>query len=267
LEDHNVSIHDLHHGNKVCNHTSMSEKNLPSTDIPKPPAPPEDWSDLFNLTEEQITYIYGQFPGFNDAARRLLFNSIRAISKERNKAQTDPLTELGNRASMKAWADEHYKPTEKTYIAIALDLNYFKALNDTFGHGAGDSALVVFSQKLLSTFRFKPRETTGEDARKKYYSEDGLFVRPGGDEFVVVLPIDGDGDVVSITKLLAGRIDENLRVDYEDIESELHASGQENFTPVTAKSGIAVTYVDNPISFEALLKEADMKLREIASSR
>ncbi len=245
----------------------MSEKVINSADMLDLPAPPEDWSNLLELSREQIVDMYAQFPGFNAVASGVLLNSIDAVRKERHKAQTDPLTELGNRASMKAWADEHYKPTQKAYIAIAFDLNFFKALNDAFGHGAGDSALVVFSQKLLNTFRFRPRETSGEDSRKKYYSEDGLFVRPGGDEFVAVLPIDGDSDVESITELLAGRMDENLRVDYEDIKASLHTSGRENFTPVTVKYGIAVTDVDGPITFEALLMEADMELRKVASSR
>jgi diguanylate cyclase (GGDEF)-like protein len=245
----------------------MNEKTHSFAEGSELPPSPHDWSNMLALTREQVVDIYSQFPGFNAVASGVLLNSIDAVRKERNKAQTDALTELGNRASMKAWADEHYRPTEKAYIAIAFDLNYFKALNDTFGHGAGDQALVVFSQKLLNTFRFRPRETTNEDTRKKYYSEDGLFVRPGGDEFVVVLPIDGDGDVENITEILTGRMDENLRVDYDDIKSALRRSARENFTPVTVKFGIAVTDIDGPITFEELLKEADMELREVASSR
>ena len=231
------------------------------------PSPPDDWNNLLALDREQVEEMYAHFPGFNAVASGVLLNSIDAVRKERHKAQTDSLTELGNRASMKAWAEEHYRPDERAYIVIAFDLNYFKTLNDTFGHGAGDSALVVFSQKLLNTFRFRPREAQKDDTRKKYYSEDGLFVRPGGDEFVVVLPIDGDSDVESITGLLAGRMDESLRVEYDDIKAALRASGRENFTPVTVKYGIAVTDTDGPVSFEALLKEADMELRKVASSR
>ncbi len=89
-------------------------------------------------------------------------------------AVIDPLTELYNRR----FAKEHM-PVEiarasrlgYALTALMLDLNDFKAINDRYGHAAGDAALQEFSRQLKRCFR----------------SSD-LPVRMGGDEFMVLLP-------------------------------------------------------------------------------
>ncbi|UDF29142.1 UNVERIFIED_ORG: EAL domain-containing protein [Roseateles sp. XES5] len=87
-------------------------------------------------------------------------------------ANRDPLTGLGNRAlfnqRLRALLDE--TPTADTLALLAIDLDRFKAINDTMGHGAGDAVLAEIASRLTSLVG--PTDTV---------------VRLGGDEFAVIV--------------------------------------------------------------------------------
>jgi len=92
------------------------------------------------------------------------------------QAQADPLTDLANRRQFDealvregAWA----RSTDGTLALLTVDLDHFKAINDTFGHAEGDRVLQAVAIAL--------RTVVGED---------GLAARLGGDEFVVLLRAD-----------------------------------------------------------------------------
>jgi diguanylate cyclase (GGDEF)-like protein len=91
----------------------------------------------------------------------------RRIAAEK-MAMTDYLTGLHNTASLMMTLNERRMQTGD--FLLMIDLDGFKATNDTFGHNAGDEALRVVAQFLTS----KVRETD-------------MVVRKGGDEFVIVL--------------------------------------------------------------------------------
>jgi len=89
------------------------------------------------------------------------------------KAYRDELTGLHNRRYFFKWAPEHLARARRTGLPVALiylDLNGFKGVNDTLGHGAGDALL----KKVAACFEGTLREAD-------------LFARFGGDEFVVLL--------------------------------------------------------------------------------
>ncbi|PNI03784.1 GGDEF domain-containing protein [Vibrio diazotrophicus] len=106
----------------------------------------------------------------------LLFFSIGLVSfiwyKEaqyhRLLALTDPLTDIGNRLSM--FRSISHRPNSSHYSLFLLDLNGFKAINDDFGHLAGDSVLQQVTKRLshIPTFDYE------------------LF-RMGGDEFALII--------------------------------------------------------------------------------
>ena len=94
----------------------------------------------------------------------------------REQAVSDPLTGLGNRRKLAAdasvWLPESAAAPR---LLIALDLDGFKTYNDTFGHLAGDALLARLGAKLSA-------EVAGH----------GDAYRLGGDEFCIVLVVDGE---------------------------------------------------------------------------
>jgi diguanylate cyclase (GGDEF)-like protein/PAS domain S-box-containing protein len=87
-------------------------------------------------------------------------------------ARHDPLTGLANRAEFNARLEEATKRLKRNGGAIAvmmLDLDKFKAVNDTLGHPAGDQLLVEVARRLKSSVR-----------------ETDVLARLGGDEFAII---------------------------------------------------------------------------------
>lgn len=86
----------------------------------------------------------------------------------------DPLTGVGNRATVLHQLEAHFKLARRHHRPLSLilaDLDQFKQVNDTHGHRAGDRALAAFGDLLLR--RVRSSDTVG---------------RLGGDEFLIVLP-------------------------------------------------------------------------------
>jgi two-component system cell cycle response regulator len=114
---------------------------------------------------------------------------------------------------------------------MILDIDHFKAVNDTHGHGVGDEILKGFSSRIRKTVR------TAD-----------LVCRLGGEEFVVVMP--------DTPLAVATRIAERVR---SVIEAEAFPlEGQGGSLPVTVSIGLADRGLEaNP---EALFKRADRAL-------
>jgi diguanylate cyclase (GGDEF)-like protein/PAS domain S-box-containing protein len=82
-------------------------------------------------------------------------------------ANTDDLTGLANRRHFISYFGEHRQ--DKPVTLLYLDVDYFKQINDRFGHQNGDEALVAVAYALNENFR------------------DGFITRLGGDEFLITL--------------------------------------------------------------------------------
>ena len=100
------------------------------------------------------------------------------ISSREQLISVDPLTKLNNRAEMVRYLDNKMKnrnPHKDLYLFM-LDLDYFKKINDKFGHIEGDTAIVIAA-----------------DAIKTATNKMGFFVcRYGGDEFIIVGEVKSD---------------------------------------------------------------------------
>ena len=115
-----------------------------------------------------------------------------ALKKLIQDSETDPLTGLFNRRTfMKRIENEaaRFKRSKKPFSILFGDIDFFKKINDTFGHSAGDAVLVSIS-KLMDTEK----------------REIDQIARWGGEEFLILLPETGLNGAV----LLGNKIREKI---------------------------------------------------------
>lgn len=119
--------------------------------------------------------LVGLFTYTQARTREQALQSIGQLNTElRQIASTDSLTHLSNRRDMSLRLEFECKRAQRAedeFSIIVCDIDYFKKINDSFGHSVGDQALQAFSQLLESRFR-----------------ETDKVGRWGGEEFLVILP-------------------------------------------------------------------------------
>jgi two-component system cell cycle response regulator len=150
-------------------------------------------------------------------------------------ALTDPLTGLFNRRYMETHVGtlvERSAARGKSLSLLILDIDYFKSINDNYGHDAGDDVLREFAERLKASIR-------GID----------LACRYGGEEFVVVMP---DTDL-GVATLIAERIRRRIAGEPFPIEKGVRA------IEVTISVGIAAR-VGPQDNASQMLKRADEAL-------
>lgn len=156
----------------------------------------------------------------------------KAVSRAEALARTDELTGLNNRRAFFELGERFCRRARAGYSVAVLmfDVDYFKRINDTYGHAAGDAVLRAIGQRLPPLLR--PADVLG---------------RMGGEEFAVLLP---DTDAQQ-----AWQIAERLRTGIEAlaIEYEGRAIG------CTASFGLAV-HEHEAVCLDTLLGEADQAL-------
>jgi len=108
----------------------------------------------------------------------LSFHALRALAQHRREARTDELTGLANRRAFNETlaAALRDRPDGDRLALLVLDLDDFKAVNDTLGHHVGDELLSLLAPRLQQVLR-----------------RGDSVARIGGDEFAILLH-DADGD-------------------------------------------------------------------------
>jgi diguanylate cyclase (GGDEF)-like protein len=165
---------------------------------------------------------------------RLLHEAARTYGKTLEAlALNDPLTGLANRrllADRMAMALIHARRNASAMAVIALDLDGFKQVNDTLGHGAGDQLLKTVAERLVATVR----------------AEDTV-ARLGGDEFMLALwHVSG----VDYAAAVAARAIEAVAQPYT-LEGKS--------VSITISAGVSV-FPDHGEDADALMKSADLAL-------
>ncbi|WP_234286469.1 EAL domain-containing protein [Halomonas sp. MCCC 1A11057] len=133
---------------------------------------------------------------FYPLLRRLRSEHRRKMSYEHeltHLAQTDSLTALRNRSffnSALRTLFRGFNTDGKGFSLLLVDLDHFKAINDSFGHPAGDATLLHVSRAFRSVFR-----------------RDDVIARIGGDEFAILLPgLDDETKLNAIAERVASMI-------------------------------------------------------------
>jgi diguanylate cyclase (GGDEF)-like protein len=164
--------------------------------------------------------------------RALLVSQFQAASR------TDPNTGLANPAFWHEIARREFAGAERTSSALGvlyLDLDHFKAINDAYGHRAGDQVLKAVADELR-------HEVRGND----------LVGRLGGEEFAILLPQTSATDTALAAERVRRRI-ANLAVTITT------ATGSELCDTITCSIGTA-TYPESGGSLDQLQMAADLAM-------
>jgi diguanylate cyclase (GGDEF)-like protein/PAS domain S-box-containing protein len=149
-----------------------------------------------NPLRDEDGELYGAVASFDDVTAR-----VEEDRRTRHEADHDALTGLANRRALERTLETALSRAgarSRSVGVIMLDLDGFKAINDTHGHAAGDAAL---------------REVAGR--LRRCVRERDLVARLGGDEFVVVLTdLEGVGAVAEAV----GRVREALHPPFGEME-------------------------------------------------
>ena len=148
------------------------------------------------------------------------------------KVNYDKLTNIFNRHYFDSIIDKKFHQMinfRKKLSLVMFDIDYFKKINDQYGHDVGDMALIYLSKIVKKTIR-----------------KDDIFVRWGGEEFLLLLESD-----FTAAKDITKKLKENI---------EIQSSELKDIPKFTCSFGIV--YMGNFKSFNKAYKAVDKKLYE-----
>ena len=174
----------------------------------------------------------GAFSGFVGTGSDL--THVRQSEAEITRlALSDSLTGLANRASMRSWLSEAIASSVRhssSTSLLLLDLDRFKAVNDTLGHQTGDELLRQVATRL-----------------RRVVGEAGMIGRIGGDEFEVILPREFARD----------RLEQHAASIIHSIAQPYHI----NNSPITIGCSIGIAIgPEHGCDAETLIRNADLAL-------
>jgi diguanylate cyclase (GGDEF)-like protein len=160
----------------------------------------------------------------------LVWSRNERMQELRRQVSLDSLTGLKNRRRFEedlrlAMARSHREGT--TGAVLMLDLDYFKQVNDSHGHPAGDRLI----GEIADVLRHRTRESD-------------VLARLGGDEFAVVLPRCTAAEARMVAESITTAIRE-------------HRPAREDLDPITVSIGVAMFGGDPRTSVESIVSEAD----------
>lgn len=156
------------------------------------------------------------------------------LNIQNDQLYTDHLTGLSNRMHLDRYLEERTRKVFRKGLlgGIMIDLDFFKQINDTWGHMVGDQALVYTGRILQMSFR-----------------KDDLICRYGGDEFVIIFEIEKEADLIAAV---------------DRMKMNLTKFGEQNPTPykLSFSIGYGVFDLNSETDASLFLKQLDSLMYE-----
>jgi diguanylate cyclase (GGDEF)-like protein len=177
---------------------------------------------------------------FADATRDAQRQLVSKLGLARKEAMIDPLTKVWNRrAGFQLLTEAFAAGAEAGGLAVGMiDVDYFKEINDIYGHPAGDEVLRKVVRIITSTVR-----------------DGDIVARYGGDEFMLIL----QGIEAPAVDALANRIRQRVQ--------EFPVKTRRAHIPISLTIGTAIAEAGNSSTPDDLVKRADEALLKIKSAR
>lgn len=154
---------------------------------------------------------------------------LRRRAELHRQACSDDLTGLVNRAGFNRGLEQALLDNPQAAVVL-IDLDGFKDVNDTLGHGIGDQVLCEAAQRL-----------------ERSVGEDGLVARIGGDEFAVMVPgVADEAVILALARRLAADVGAPMLVDGQEVR-------------VTCSCGVALSPA-HAVEAVGLMGNADLAL-------
>lgn len=196
------------------------------------------FENYFLLREGNFSFVFSRVDIINFLVRFLATSLIIWLARSLRRSQlrvnllanTDSLTGLWNRRWARISLEQAIAILEERrqpFSVALIDVNDFKGVNDLHGHLVGDQVLVKIAQLLLS-----------------FTSENAVFFRLGGDEFLIVAPKSNEFDMKQIC---------------DDIVKTVNQEMKDSGYPVTLSIGMA-TYSKAPKSVSEILHQVDLEM-------
>lgn len=183
------------------------------------------WAAISVIRDPESGRLTHYIAHFNDITERKT-----AEARIYHLAHSDSLTSLNNRLSLDDRLTQALATAQREHTLLAvmfIDLDHFKRINDSLGHGIGDGLLKEVAQRLRSLMR-----------------DSDIVARLGGDEFVVVQTgIAAAFDAMPVASKILHVLDDPCVIDGHTLH-------------VTSSIGVSI-YPDDGTTIEALMKNAD----------
>ncbi|GAA0841264.1 diguanylate cyclase [Marinobacter szutsaonensis] len=177
-----------------------------------------------------------------DAAGNILISQRESLRQQRDmferQSLLDELTGLYNRRGLNQIFAQRYRRSSNALCCVIFDLDHFKRINDTYGHDAGDRALISFA-----------------DILRKVFDDDAIIARSGGEEFTLISPMGTDNLMFSRLCTLQKKTEQEL------------SSRAGLASPVTVSSGFVVSLEDSGWALGDFMRLADFALYEAKKTR
>lgn len=188
----------------------------------------------FCVMDYEVTDYNGPYLELIHQLKDLLESDLRlveAFKEMQQLAVTDPLTMINNRRGFYSLAMQRIhlaKQADDQLVLFYIDIDRFKAINDKYGHTAGDNVLIAVAKTLTDSV-----------------GSSDIVGRLGGDEFAVLMTVSGEQDI-------------------QQFEQSLYQCGRHGNNNLSLEFSLTLgyIYVDTDRDFEQMLTEADSIMLE-----